>query len=115
MKFKIDFVTNSSSTAYMIQNISDQVLTLADFALENISILDDFHIQYDWYDGDERFTKVNLLESAANEGIEFQPGESKRCAFGDEQGTVVGHVYDYMLRGGGRSKNFSWSFLEALR
>ena len=115
MKLKIDFVTNSSSTAYTIKNNSDRVLTLADFALENLHILEDFHRQYDWYKDDQKFSEVAYLESAAREAMEFKPGEAKYCTFGDEDGTTIGHVYDYMLRDGGKSKNFEWWFEESLR
>ena len=30
--------------------------------------------------------------------------------FGDEDGTVIGRIFDYILRDGGESKNFKWSF-----
>jgi hypothetical protein len=114
MKLKIDFITNSSSTAYIIQNTSDKKLTLADFALENIYLFDDFMEQYDYFK-DSRYTTINFLESAANEGLEFEPGEEQYCTFGDEDGTIVGNVYDYILRDGGESKNFIWEYRESLR
>jgi len=115
MKIKIDFVTNSSSTSYMIQNTSDEKLTLADFALENIYLLEQFVKEYDWYEKDPRYTKLRLIESAAREDIEFLPGEEINCVFGDEAGTVIGAVYDYILRDGGESKNFIWRFHRSLR
>jgi len=115
MKIKIDFVTNSSSTAYMIYNTSNEPRTLVDFALENIHLLSEFKEQYDWYNDDPRYQPGPFLESAARRNIEFAPGESEECVFGDEQGTVIGTVYDYILRDGGSSKNFSWRFHESRR
>ena len=115
MKVKLDFITNSSSTAFIIQNTSDKDLNLTDFAAENMNLLDRYLTMYDWQKTNTRFTKVRLLESAANNNIEFKAGNKKECVFGDEQGSIIGAVYDYMLREGGTSKNFKWWFSEYLR
>jgi hypothetical protein len=115
MKIKLDFITNSSSTAFMIQNTSDKTLNLTDFAKENMQLLDDYLNEYDWNKVNPRYTSIRLLESAAMNNIEFKSGVEKYCIFGDEDGSVIGAVYDYMLRGGGKSKNFTWSFREYLR
>jgi hypothetical protein len=116
MKIKIDFITNSSSTAYMIYNTSNEKKTLVDFALENIHLLDQFLKEYDWNKDDPRYSVGSFLESAARNNIEFDiPGDGIECVFGDEDGTVIGTVYDYILRDGGTSENFTWRFRESLR
>ena len=114
MKVKLDFVTNSSSTAYMIYNTSDKNKTLVDFAIENIDLLNQFVNDYDYQDN-PRFSLGSFLESVSKNNIEFKPGEEKYCVFGDEDGTVVGCVYDYILRDGGASRNFTWKYKESLR
>jgi hypothetical protein len=116
MKIKTDFVTNSSSTSFIITNTSNKKLTLVDLIKENPQIIADYVRDYTW--SDERkhlFTQEKLLISAEANNITFKPGESKTCVFGDEDGTLVGGVLDYMLRYYGSSKNFKWRLDKYLR
>ena len=115
MKIKTDFVTNSSSTAYIIQNLTNEVKTLVDFVEENPQLIEMFKDQYDWYKDDPEMTQENLIESARENNFEMRPKESKFCIFGDESGTLIGRVFDYILRDGGKSKSFEWDFQEYLR
>ena len=114
MKIRQGFVSNSSSTAFIIVNTSNNTKTLEDFVKENPEIIEEFKNEYD-YKENPRFTQDNLLKSAISNNMEFKPKERKRCVFGDEDGSTIGLVFDYMLRDGGSSQSFEWEFDEYLR
>lgn len=121
MKHRNGFVSNSSSTMFLITNKSNKKKTLVDFVAENPQLLDEYIKEFSWNKG--RVCQAHLLFSAKERNMTFKPGETRRCRFGDEDGTVIGRVYDYALRfkiGEDRrkarhSKNFKWKFLESLR
>jgi hypothetical protein len=114
MKFKIGFVTNSSSTGFIIYNNTDKLLTIADFVVENPQLIEEF---VDQYNVDEtEYTQEKLIHSAImlmrNEDKSewlLKPGANP-VVFGDEQGTLIGKVFDYILRDSGSSERFSWKF-----
>lgn len=109
MKTREGFVSNSSATSFIIKSRSNTKKTLLDFATENIHLLHAFNAEYG-YD----FTEKEFLRSAANDypDIEWRAYQEHECVFGDTQDTVVGLVFDYILRDGGRSENFKWRFHE---
>ena len=107
MKVKEGFVSNSSSCSFYITNKTSKTLTLLDFAKENLHLVNDFNAQYDWHN----FTYDQMIESAANRNEKLKPGDNYMM-FGDEQGDVIGQIYDYILRDGGESERFSWRFDE---
>jgi hypothetical protein len=115
MKRREGFVTNSSSTSYIITNTSKEPKTLSDFVRENPHLIVQFVEEYDYHKGDPRYTQEELLKSAEENDRVFEPGEKRECQFGDEDGTLIGQVFDYILRDGGKSKSFKWRYHESLR
>lgn len=115
MKIRLSFVSNSSSCSFIIKNLSNEEKTLVDFVKENPQIIEKFRERFDWYKEKDGYTQKELVKSAENNNEAFKPGEKKECVFGDEDGTLIGHVFDYMLREGGESESFEWCFFEMLR
>lgn len=113
MKVRNGFVSNSSSSSFIIRNLTSSSKNLVDFVKENPELIKCFVDGYDY--SSEEYNQENLLKSAEENNIEFKPNESKRCVFGDESGTLIGIVFDYILRTGGISDSFSWYFDESLR
>ena len=112
---RLGFVSNSSSTAFTITNKTDKMLTLLDFAQETVHLVEEFNGEYGYSENEK-----NFLQSArdrvknGDETAYIKPGKNE-MGFGDEDGDLLGKVYDYMLRDGGSSKRFDWRFLEYWR
>ena len=110
MKYRKGFVSNSSSSSFIITNISSESKTIYDFALETGYFLKEFN---DYYSADD--TLSEFFKGVEDYNYEWEPGESLDCIFGDEDGTAMGRVYDYMLRDGGNTNSFEWYLKEMLR
>lgn len=115
MKIRLDFVTNSSSSSFIITNKTNSDLTLVDFVLENPQLIEQFKHEYDWYKDNPSYCQERLLKSAEEEQINMPAGSSEEYIFGDEDGTLIGHVFDYILRSGGSSESFSWEYHNSYR
>lgn len=79
------------------------VKTLVDFVKETPWIIKAYRKEYG-HNNRKGHSQKDLIASAEANNITFAPGEKKLVIFGDEQGTLIGRVYDYMLRGRDVSK-----------
>ena len=98
MKIRKGFVSNSSSTAFIITNLTDEEKTLIDFVTETPWLIKDYMKKYSVEENDG-YSQGLLTVSAEENNIIFKPHEERLCHFGDEDGTLIGRVYDYILRG----------------
>jgi len=99
MKIKNGFVTNSSSTGYIVSNVSETDNLTARAFVDSIWS----HIISEMKYYDFNYDKETLIESVEKDGkfnIPLAPGEKKRMIWGDEDYTICGKVFDYCLRDG---------------
>lgn len=112
MKYRSDFVTNSSSSSFVIHNRTTEKLSIIDFIIENKHLIDEYNNEYGG-----KYKLSDLIKAAEDEytNIMFDPKSDTVCIFGDEDCNPLGSCYDYILRDGGSSKSFSWSLNGYLR
>ena len=118
MKTRNSFVSNSSSTLFMIKNTSNEIKTLLNFVEETLWLADNHFNTYSSIYSDSKSLKNEMLICALDRQLDkekFNPNEEKSIRFGDEDGDVLGEIFDYQLRQPNKSKSFSWCELQSLR
>jgi len=110
MKIRNGFVSNSSSSSFIVKNKTNETKTIKDFAMETSFFIKQFNEIYDYeYTVDEFMSGIDQYRYI------WRPGEELEVIFGDEDGVVMGQIYDYMLRKSDYSKSFMWYLKEILR
>lgn len=132
MKIRQGFVSNSSSTVYIITNKTDKAKRVIDFVRENPQLVQKWNDEYGEYgelltswDEDKfpficgsllnygnLYSQTALEQSAIKDRGDdiFEPHTDTEISFGDEDHNAVGQVFDYILREGGESESFIWRF-----
>ena len=114
MKIREGFVSNSSSSSFMITNKTEKDLTLVDFVKENPQLIKNYKSYYDWNEDNPQFTQKNMLISAELNNLTFDANSEQVYSFGDDDSTLVGQVFDYILDSN-ESESFKWSFYSSNR
>ena len=102
MKIRLDFVTNSSSIAYVIRNRTNKEKTMLDFAKEIIHMLD----QYNEDNSEFPVTREEYLDEAEDYGWSVGPNSEAEIVLHWEN-DFLGIILTQYL-GHGSSESFSW-------
>lgn len=111
MKKRNGFVSNSSSSSFIITNTTDKDLSFVDFVKENPHLVKGFIEWYDWYNESD-YNQKTIIASAENYNQIIPANSSDEYEFGDHDG-VLETVLHTMLQNDGESKSFKWGDYES--
>lgn len=109
MKIREGFVSNSSSTSFIVTNKTENTLYVRDLCLEAMFLLRQFNEEYHY-----NISTEDYMKDLSYEDEEIKPGRNV-LVFGDENGGGYQTVFDYMMRDGGETLSFKWKFDKFLR
>lgn len=105
MKVRNGFVSNSSSSSYVINNKTDKSLPLVELIREN-GYLSQYCDQY--APQGVKWTLETLIDSAKKSGTVLKPGSNYISFSDDDEHNAMEMIGDYGMRDGGESERFSW-------
>ena len=119
MKVRNGFVSNSSSSSFVVTNKTDENLDYSELVRDLRYIIDQYNMNYGLYPytafTDEQH--LNFIESAKSAKYIFKANSSIDVSFGDHDGnfsdTVVSCALDFTLRDDFESGRFVVKFVES--
>ena len=118
MKLRLGFISNSSSSSFLITNKSNKSKTMKDFVKQISFVYDSFVEAFPEYLKDKQkhkcYSKEEMLRTA-NQCIPMSwgPGKTHEVEFSTEDGSMnlVGFIIGLMLKENGETEDFKWKYL----